>query len=167
MLALLLYRCLGLPHTERFGDAERNQIAHVIERLWRCTIRLRPVLTACQATLLMVASNNVRGPCSHMAINMCATHLFQEIVHAADQTGYTSTAEALRVSAADAPPPYDATQIRENWPAMVRSLSNNSAIREGYWLLSEAFNDISAEIVRAVRHDMGLPIVPAWMIMRS
>ena len=166
MLLFFLQRCVALAHMELLSHPERMQLALVIERLWRCTIRLRPLIDKCQPTLLMVGANRFTSPCAHMAIYMAASHFLQEIVQASEQTGYTTAAQALSQGSADDPLPYNPDQIVAHWPDVVLSLRSNWTIDQGFRLLSEAFNDLAAEAVRAARYENGLPIVPAWMMLQ-
>lgn len=167
MLTLLLHRCIGLQYTDRLNHEERERLSSVVERLWRCAIRLRPVLDECQSSLLMIGSNRLWAPCAHLGVHICATSLLQEILQASDQTGYTSGAQALNQGKDDDALPYDPAKIVTNWPAIVDLLSNNTTLHEGFWLLKEAFRDLSGEIVRAARYDLQLPIVPLWMCNRD
>ncbi len=163
MLLFFLQRCIGLSHMDRLNLEMRMQIARVVERLWRCTIRLRPLINKCQPTLLMVAANRVNSSCAHLVVYMSACHFLQEVVQASEQTGYTSASQALGEASESDTLPYDSEQVVAKWPDIVRSLRNNLTVHEGFRLLSDAFYDLSAEAMRAVRYEKGLPIIPAWM----
>ena len=79
------------------------------------------------------------------------------------QIGYATASQALGELNEHDALPYDSEQILANWPDVVRSLRNNVTIHEGFRLLSDAFYDLSAKAMRAVRYEKGLPIIPAWM----
>ena len=165
MMLFFLQRCIGLSHMELLSRSEREQIVRVVERLWRCTIRFRPLVSRCQSTLLMVGANRVTSACAHLAVYMCASHFLQEVLQASEQTGYTSASQALGEANEDYPLPYNSEQLVEKWPDVVRSLRDNTTVYEGFRLLSDAFYDLAAEAVRAVRYEQGLPIIPAWLRM--
>ena len=94
---------------------------------------------------------------------MSAAHFLQEVLQATEQIGYTIASQALGEKNESDALPYAPEQIAAKWPEVVRSLRSNTTIYEGFRLLHDAFYDLSAEAVRAVRYEKGLPIIPAWM----
>ena len=73
MVLFFIQRCVGLAHMERLNETERRRRSFgAVERLWRCTIRLRPLVKKCQATLLMVGANRVTTSlCSPDGLHEC------------------------------------------------------------------------------------------------
>ena len=163
MVLFFVQRCVRLAHMERLNETEQRQVVRVVEQLSRCPIQLRPLVNKCQATLLMVGANRVTTSCAHLMVYMSASHFLQEVLQATEQIGYTVASQALGEASESDALPYNPEQIIAKWPDVVRSLRNNITIGEGFRLLSEAFYDLSAEAMRAVRYEKGLPIIPAWM----
>ena len=71
MVLFFLQRCVGVAHMERLNQEERAQIVRVIERLWRRTVRLRPLVNKCQATLLLVGANRLVSSCAPNCLYEC------------------------------------------------------------------------------------------------
>lgn len=165
MVLLFLHRCFGLPHTEQLSLEDRALVVRAIERLWRCVVQLRPAFNKCQSTLLMVGANRTVSPCAHITVYMSASHFIQEVTQASEQIGYTSVSEALSEEGEQEQLPFSSELIVTKWPEVVQSLRGNITIRDGYRLLSEAYDDLAGEVVRAARYEKGLPIVPVWMRM--
>jgi hypothetical protein len=162
MILFFLQRCVGLEHMEFLDKDERTRIANVVERLWRCTVRLRPLVNNAQPTLLMVGASKYYSPCAHLTVYMTAAHFLEELFQASEMTGYTTVTQSFYGSPSDSPP-YDAERLISQWIDVVGKLRNNSTINDGYRLLSEAFYDLAGEATRAARYELGLPIIPVWM----
>ncbi|MGD9635575.1 MAG: hypothetical protein AB7G28_04915 [Pirellulales bacterium] len=167
MLLFFLQRSIGLAHVERLSSEMRKLITRVVERLWRSTVRLRPLIVKCQFTFLMVGANRLNSSCAHYLVYMSASHFLQELLQATEQIGYSIASDALSNASEGDELPYDQDQILAKWPGVVNSLRNNLTIRDGFQLLSTAYYDLSAEAARAARYEKGMPIIPAWMIVKG
>ncbi len=147
MISFFLQRSVTLSYMELLDSNERERIARVVDRLWRCAVRLRPLVLTCQETFILRAwlGSRTVSPCADLIVYMTASHFPQELFQASELIGYTSVSNALGQATADDPPPYKAQRLIAKWPQVVRLLRANSTIVEGFRILSDAFYDLAGE----------------------